>query len=260
MAFTRMIFAICLMQLVAVALSYQPLKTAKKSLLKSNNIMKSSVSNTAIVGSASAAATGTAGNLVAKALGYVMGIGAMSLYTPIALNLYKNKNADGFSTATWVYNIIGMGIACIYPYKKGFAISTYIELIALVVQSVGILGLISFYQNKMNEFYVLTAVLAAIGGFLYKVTIPTKILNGLQVASILLCNYANIPQILLTFKTKTAAWSIISALMSMGGNLIRVFTTIQLNKGDPLILNGYLLGFLTNSILFAQTLIYPKPK
>jgi len=48
-----------------------------------------------------------------------MGIGAMSLYTPIALNLYKNKNADGFSTATWVYNIIGMGIACIYPYKKG---------------------------------------------------------------------------------------------------------------------------------------------
>ncbi len=53
-----------------------------------------------------------------------MGIGAMSLYTPIALNLYKNKNADGFSTATWIYNIIGMGIACIYPYKKGARILT----------------------------------------------------------------------------------------------------------------------------------------
>lgn len=48
--------------------------------------------------------------------------------------------ADGFSVATWVFNLLGITLACIYPLKKGFPISTFAELLLLVVQSTGILG------------------------------------------------------------------------------------------------------------------------
>jgi hypothetical protein len=43
--------------------------------------------------------------------------------------------------------------------------------------------------------------------------------------------------------------------MSMGGNLIRIFTTIQLTK-DPLVMSGYCLGFATNLILLSQVIFY----
>ena len=42
MAYFRLILVVCMAHLVAVALGYQPLKTAKKPLLKPNNIVKSS--------------------------------------------------------------------------------------------------------------------------------------------------------------------------------------------------------------------------
>ena len=117
------------------------------------------------------------------------------------------------------------------------------------------LGLICYYQGLWKEY--------AAGLLFYTVTtaaiimapISPKLLNAIQVAAILICNYANIPQILLTMKDKKASWSPITAFMSMGGNLIRIFTTIQLTK-DPLVLSGYCLGFATNFILFSQVLFY----
>jgi hypothetical protein len=38
-------------------------------------------------------------------------------------------------------------------------------------------------------------------------------------------------------QSKKAVWSPITSFMSMGGNLIRIFTTIQLTK-DPLVMSG----------------------
>lgn len=178
--------------------------------------------------------------LIAKALGYVMGVGALLVYTPIIINLMKTKKADGYSTATWVFNLLGMTMACVYPFKKGFPVSTYIEILTLIVQSVGILGLICFYQDKKSDLimymsgfsvlgnddiifliiciyprthfcislymYVYTLALSVIACGMYFTTFNAKILDLIQIASILMCNYANIPQILLTFKQKKATW------------------------------------------------------
>jgi hypothetical protein len=43
--------------------------------------------------------------------------------------------------------------------------------------------------------------------------------------------------------------------MSMAGNLIRIFTTMQLTQ-DLLVMSGNLLGLLTNAILLFQIWIY----
>lgn len=146
-------------------------------------------------------------------------------------------------------------MACLYPLKKGYALSTYIELIALSVQSLSILSLVCFYQNKVKELVVGLAVLATVIAATLTNTVSAKALNAIQLLAILICNYANVPQILLTFKTKQAKWSPITAGMSLGGNLIRVFTTLQLT-GDKLVLFGYSLGFGTNFLLLTQILYY----
>lgn len=94
-----------------------------------------------IVATASAvAAPSTVGTVVAKALGYVIGAGSLAVYLPIVFSLWKKKSADGFSVATWVFNLMGITLAVIYPLKKGFPMSTFVELVLLVIQSTGILG------------------------------------------------------------------------------------------------------------------------
>lgn len=87
-----------------------------------------------------AVAPSSVGTVVAKFLGYVIGAGSLAVYLPIVFSLLKKKSADGFSVATWVFNLMGITLAVIYPLKKGFPMSTFVELVLLVIQSTGILG------------------------------------------------------------------------------------------------------------------------
>ena len=96
-----------------------------------------------------AAAPSTVGTMVAKALGYVIGVGSLAVYLPIVISLLKKKSSDGFSVATWVFNLMGITLAVIYPLKKGFPMSTFVELLLLVVQSTGILGNIVIMKIRM---------------------------------------------------------------------------------------------------------------
>ena len=89
--------------------------------------------------------------------------------------------------------------------------------------------------------------------------LPATFLGLLQWIAILVCNYAQIPQILLTYRTKKASWSPITAIMSMVGNTVRVFTTLQLT-GDKLVLSGNLMGLLCNLTLLTQCWLYRGSK
>lgn len=118
-----------------------------------------------------------------------------------------------------------------------------------------LVGLICYYQGLWKEYAVGLLLYTIATAAIIAAPISAKVLQATQIAAILICNYANIPQILLTMKEKKASWSPITAFMSMGGNLIRIFTTIQLTK-DPLVMSGYMLGFTTNLILLSQVLFY----
>ena len=43
--------------------------------------------------------------------------------------------------------------ALLYPLKKGFPVSTYIETIALTFQSLLVLGTLSHFKGKLKEFF-----------------------------------------------------------------------------------------------------------
>ena len=210
----------------------------------------------AAVTSSVAAASGDA---VAKVLGYLMGAGSLLLYSPIILKLLNTKHADGFSELTWLFNLVGLSAAVLYPYKKGFPLSTYVELLNLAIQSSAILGLVCSFKGLFDAYLAGMAIYLAVMTCLLKFTLPPQFLSAVQVVALIVCNYACIPQIMLTFRTKQASWSPITAIMSMVGNIVRVFTTIQLT-GDKLVLGGNLVGLVNNLTLLAQCLIYREKK
>ena len=195
--------------------------------------------------------------VLAQGLGILMGGGAMVLYTPILIKLWKAKNGEGLSFQTWIFNLLGFTAAVLYPLKKGFPVSTYVEGIALCLQSLLILGTLSFYKGAIWNFLIALFLYTISLVFLAGPVIPVKYVSFLQLAATVSCNYAQIPQIVLSYKLKKSSWSIISATMSTLGNLIRVFTTITLTK-DPLILYGHVIGAMTNAILLLQIILYSK--
>ena len=225
-------------------------------LSKFKKITSMNMINSELIASALPNKTNIKG-VVAQSLGILMGGGAMVLYTPILIKLWKAKNGEGLSFQTWVFNLLGFTAAVLYPLKKGFPISTYIEGIALCLQSLLILGTLSLYKGAIWKFLIALFLYASSLVFLAGPVIPVKYVSLLQLAATISCNYAQIPQIVLSYKLKKSSWSIISATMSTVGNLIRVFTTITLTK-DPLILYGHVVGAMTNAILLLQIILYSK--
>jgi mannose-P-dolichol utilization defect protein 1 len=195
------------------------------------------------------------GDAMAKTLGYLLGAGSLLLYSPIIVKLLNTKQADGFSELTWMFNLVGLSAAVLYPYKKGFPLSTYIELLNLAVQSSAILGIVCTYKGLFDTYLVGMAIYLAVMTCLLKFTLPPQFLSAIQIVALIVCNYACIPQILLTFRTKKASWSPITAVMSMTGNIVRIFTTFQLT-GDKLVMCGSLVGLANNLTLLAQCLMF----
>ena len=193
---------------------------------------------------------------IAKMLGYVIGLGAMSLYAPIIANLAITKDSSGFSISTWVFNVLGSMLAISYPIKKRFSLSTYVELISGLLQGVVILGLVCVYQGRGTQYLQgMVPVLALFAAFITNDKVPDHYLKALQVLAIVVCTYANIPQIILTFQRGHASWSGITALLSTTGCIIRIFTTLQLTQ-DKLTLLGYSLALCTNAVLLGQVIWY----
>lgn len=193
---------------------------------------------------------------LAKGVGYLMGAGSIFLFSPIIFTLIKTRSADGFATSTWILNLMGMLLAVAYPVKMGFPPSTYIEVVSVIFQCVLILGLICFYKGIFQRFIFSVIPGAAVFiWFLQSRSTPKRIVQLVQAGSILLSTYANIPQIILTFKLKKASWSWITAGLSTSGCLVRMLTTLQLTK-DKFAFFGYSIGFITNLILMLQVFYY----
>jgi uncharacterized protein with PQ loop repeat len=202
----------------------------------------------------------TAAAALSNFLGYAIGIGSLSLYSPLIYTILKRKSAQGFAMQTWVFNLIGNSLACAYPYQKGYAFSTYAELLVLSIQAVGILGLLCYFNGYMAQYVVGISVYAICAVYVATRKLPEKLINGMQAVSSLCTNYANVPQIILSFTTKSCSWSPFTSGAGTLGNLIRIFTTMNLAGGDPLFIFGYILGGSTNAVLMTLGIMYPPAK
>ena len=194
--------------------------------------------------------------VVAKGLGYSLGVGAMAMYTPILFKLITSKDSSGFALSTWIMNVIGTLLAIAYPIKRGFPFSTYVELSAILLQLLSILAISCYYRGLSIAFSAIAVPsIALFTWFVNNPSTSEAVMKSLQISSIAVCTAATLPQILLTFQRRQASWSWLTALLSTTGCLARIYTTLQLT-GDRTALVGYALGAVMNGILLGQVLWY----
>lgn len=192
-----------------------------------------------------------------QTIGYVIASGSVLLYAPMIFSLSKSKDAKGFSVQTWIFNILGLTTTIAYPFRKGFHLSTYLENIAICAQGCVMLSLICFYNKKFIELAVGAIAYAFLAFFLFLGPIPVNYYPLIQLLSTIMCNYSLAPQIYLNYKLKRVTWSAVTALCSLAGNVVRIFTTLQLT-GDKLVLGGHVLGVFMNAIILLQKGLYRR--
>ena len=205
------------------------------------------------------AATPSAASTLASLLGYVIAAGSLLVYSPMLLQIWRSRSGEGLSFTSWAMSVFGFGGALVYQAAQGYPLSTYGELIALTAQSLAILSLMLVFDRGVRPSQVM-AGLAVLGAAVAALvtSVPKGALKLLQAISGAILTLAIVPQVWENFATKTCGWSQFSALLSTGGNAIRVFTTLQLTK-DWLVLCGFLGGLSLNVMLLVQTAIYPNP-
>lgn len=211
--------------------------------------------NATLLPSHAVVATHPEKNLIANVFGYILGSVALVMYLPIMLDMVAKKSASGVSVETWSMNVVSFTLALIYPIKKKFPLSTFIEVLALHLQSCITLGLICFYNKTMIKLFIVSIIFASTAVLLFIQNMPPTILSSLQIFRLFLDAYSLIPQILMNFRNRSFSYSVITATIGAFGNSIRIFTTMQLVK-DPLVLSGYVIGLLSNLVLLFQYVFF----
>ena len=86
---------------------------------------------------------------------------------------------------------------------------------------------------------------------------PAEALALAQAGSTVLNTAALLPQLALNAERGSpGGYSPLTAGLACGGCSIRLFTTVQLTSGDPLLLAGYGLGLALNAAVLAQIFYY----
>eukprot|EP00466_Bigelowiella_natans_P014013 jgi/Bigna1/84172/fgenesh1_pg.125_\ len=170
--------------------------------------------------------------LLARALGYVVGAGSLLLYTPIILSLVSGKGenvAKGLTLATWWLKLAAYTASNVYCFTKGFPLSQYIETVIITGQAAVLVGLVSIRKNQLftTQFASLAAVYAVMTTWALTTAPQSAIAFG-QAAASLVASLAVLPQLKQNFLRKDpGGYSPITAALSCGGCLIRLFTTSQ---------------------------------
>lgn len=190
---------------------------------------------------------------IATAVGWTLSCTAMTIYTPIIASLVRERSVPAsMSSTTWALQVLGFGIFVVYHVRMGFPLSTYVDFIALVVQSFSILVLMATYRKKFDA--VIALPIAAIVAAIYA---PTHALQALQVAATGVTTFGLVPQIVRNAQSRSrGGWSPYSGVIATGANAARIFTTLTLADANPLLLVQFVARCILNSVLLVQSLVW----
>ena len=196
--------------------------------------------------------TTTALKSVAETLGYLIGAASILLYTPIAIRIIRTKSADGLTISTWWLKLTSFTCTDVYNIRNNIPFSAFSETLVITFEAALVLALVTYYQTRID---ITTFVL--MGMYL---TITTWALNEAsgewisiaQILATVLNTSALLPQLKQNFDRQSSGdYSPITATLASVGCTVRLFTTMELANGDPLILMNYGVALLLNlSVLF----------
>lgn len=196
-------------------------------------------------------------DVLAQALGYLVGAGSLLLYTPIAIRIVKQGSANGLTISTWWLKLCSYTASDVYCISRGFPISTFVETVVITVEAALLLGLVGFYQRRLDWSFLALGLLFVVSTTWALTDAPIETLAFAQAGSTLLNTAALLPQINLNYQTKSAGdYSPVTAGLACTGCAIRLFTTTRLADGDILLLAGFALGLGLNALLLAQIIYF----
>ena len=217
---------------------------------------------------AAAAATSHFLGALAPATGYVVSAGALVVYAPVIANVLSSGSADGLSVATCATLVVGHRFCLVYPLRRGYPLSSFLEYALIEVQALILFVLTASLRLCGTGCSVATAVARAApellaGAALLLVSwayavprVPAVALTALQACSTTMMTGAIVPQIVSNFRSRSSGgWSPVTAALCVAGNMARVFTSAQ-QTGDRLLLCGFAVGATLQATLLTQCLLF----
>lgn len=201
-------------------------------------------------------------NPIAQTVGYLVGVGSFLLYTPIAVRLLRTKSAEGLTISTWWMKVTAFTCLDTYNIKNGFPLAAWSESLVNTVESGFVLCLVAYFQKQLNltTFLLATTYVTASSWALFAPASfgpSPEVIALAQVFSIVLNTSALLPQLRQNFERQSSGdYSTITALVACAICGTRIYTTMELANGDPLLLLNYGVLFLLNVGLLAQVLYY----
>lgn len=195
---------------------------------------------------------------IANALGYLIGLGSLMLYTPIAIRLFRQKSADGTTMATWMMKLSSYTCTDLYSLWKQYPISTYIDTLIITFEAAIVLTLVVIYQQKQRDQTLWCFLLAftSLSAYLYFLAPPQVLALG-QLSSTALNSGALVPQFLLNYKNQTKGdYSPVTATLAAIGCTARLFTIQQLADSDPILFFSFGTALFLNVALLLQIIYY----
>jgi len=198
---------------------------------------------------------------IATGLGYLIGAASILLYTPIAIRVLRTKSAEGLAISTWWLKLTS------YIYiKNSFPLSAFSESLVITGEAAVILGLVAFYQRRVDvQTFLLAVIYVAVTS--WALFAPTSVgpsdsaIAFAQELSIALDVASLLPQLKQNFIRKSSgSYSSVTASLASAGCTIRLFTTFELANGDPLLLVNYGVALALNLSLLLQIIYYATQK
>ena len=202
---------------------------------------------------------------IATGLGYTIGAASILLYSPIAIRVLRTKSAEGLTISTWWLKLSSYTCTDVYNLRNGFPISAFSESLVITVEAAVVLGLVAFYQGRTVQTCVLAVIYFIVTSwalFAPSSLGPTdEMIAFAQEFSIVLNVVALLPQLKQNFEQKSSGgYSPITASLASVGCTIRLFTTLELANGDPLLLANYGVALALNLSLLLQIIYYATQK
>ncbi|KAF2655036.1 monosaccharide-P-dolichol utilization protein [Lophiostoma macrostomum CBS 122681] len=185
-------------------------------------------------------------------------IGASAIVKiPQLLKIVNSQSAAGVSFLSYLLESGAYLISLSYNIRHQFPFSTYGETALILAQNIAIASLVLNYSGKKAGIAAWLTGLAAAGTALFRQDIVDfKTLAWLQASAGVLGVASKLPQIATIWREggtgQLSAFAVINYLL---GSLSRIFTTLQ-EVPDPLILYGFIAGFVLNAVLAFQVIWY----
>lgn len=197
--------------------------------------------------------------VLATLSGYLIGLGSLLLYTPIAIRVVRQKHADGLVLSTWWLKTMSYLCSDIYFVRRHYVLSTYAETLIITIEAGVVLFLVAYYQKQIYSiypFWILFVILMSVSIYGFT-TAPLSLTAVGQLCAAFINIIALLPQFYYNYSNKSKGdYSPVTAALASLGCFTRIFTTRVLNNSDPVLLLSFISAFVVNTLLLLQILYY----